>query len=97
LIKATDLVERKNTESYLTSEHINTILSIYRQFTNIEGRSCVVDKESIPVKNYTISPKYYVKSMDNGDSENLDVLLQRWNDSSKAFHDSFSSLIQDLV
>ena len=97
LIKATDLVERKNTESYLTSEHIQTILSIYNQYKDIEGRSCVVNKDDIPLKNYTISPKFYVKSIGNEDSENIETLLENWYNSSKELHDSYSTLIKKFI
>ena len=97
LIKATDLVERKNTESYLTSEHIQTILSIYNQYKDIEGRSCVVNKDDIPLKNYTISPKFYVKSIGNEDSENIETLLENWYNSSKELHDSYSTLIKKII
>lgn len=97
LIKATDLVERKNTESYLTSEHIQTILSIYNQYKDIEGRSCVVNKDDIPLKNYTISPKFYVKSIGNEDSENIETLLENWYNSSKELHDSYSTLIKTII
>ena len=97
LIKATDLVERKNAESYLTPEHIQTILSIYTQYKDIEGRSCVINKEDIPLKNFTISPKFFVKSKDNEDTENITTLLETWNDCSKELHDSYLTLINSFA
>ena len=39
LIKATDLVERKNSESYLTEGHINIIVNLYNKFIDIDGIS----------------------------------------------------------
>ena len=97
LIKASDLVERKNTESYLTTEHIRTILDLYNQYGNVEGRSCVVEFSDIPIKNHTISPKYFVKSSDNSESEDLNILLQNWKDSSKELHRSFISLMEKII
>lgn len=97
LIKATDLVERKNTESYLTQEHINAIVSIYRQYKYIEGRSYVVCNENIPIKNYTISPKFYVKSVDIVDTEDIDILLKNWDSRSKELHNSYSTLINSFA
>ena len=97
LIKATDLVERKNSESYLTPEHINEIMAIYRQYTTIDGRSCVISIEDIPNKNYTISPKYYVKSIESVDSENIDILIQNWDTCSVELHNSFSTLFNSLL
>lgn len=97
LIKATDLVERKSTESYLTQEHINAIVSIYRQYTYIEGRSYVVCNENIPIKNYTISPKFYVKSVDTVDTEDIDILLKNWDSRSNELHNSYSTLINSFA
>lgn len=97
LIKATDLVERKNSESYLTEEHIKTILSIYNSYSDIEGRSCVIENKDVPTNNYTISPKYYVKSTDTRESQNLDVLLQNWKEASVSLHNSLSTLMEGLI
>ena len=46
-IRATDLVERKNGESYLTEEHVEEIVSLYRGNTNVDNRSCIVDTKTI--------------------------------------------------
>lgn len=49
-IRATDLVERKNGESYLTEEHVEEIVSLYRGNTNVDNRSCIVDTKTISQK-----------------------------------------------
>lgn len=97
LIKASDLVERKNTESYLTPDHINTIVSLYNQYENIEGRSCVIKYSDIPEKNYTISPKYFVKSTVSDENEDIQILLQNWNKASDDLHKSVSTFIDHIV
>ncbi len=97
LIKASDLVERKNTESYLTPDHINTIVSLYNQYENIEGRSCVIKYSDIPEKNYTISPKYFVKSTTSDENEDIQILLQNWNKASDDLHKSVSTFIDHIV
>lgn len=96
LIKATDLVERKNSESYLTSEHINIITDIYKKFIDIEGRSRVIDTTDIPTNKYSISPKFYVKTNDGSDSENLSVLLNTWKLHSELLHSTINTLT-DIV
>ena len=96
LIKATDLVERKNSESYLTSEHINIITDIYKKFIDIEGRSRVIDTTDIPTNKYSISPKFYVKTNDGSDSENLSVLLNTWKLHSELLHCTINTLT-DIV
>lgn len=97
LIKASDLVERKNTETYLTPDHINTIVSLYNQYENIEGRSCVIEYSDIPEKNYTISPKYFVKSTTSDENEDIQILLQNWNKASDDLHKSVSTFIDHIV
>ncbi len=97
LIKATDFVERKNTESYLSENHINMILSLYNSYSTIDGRTCVIDANSIPDKNYTISPKYYVKSSDTKESEDINVLIQNWEKESQAVHNCYKTLIECIV
>ena len=97
LIKASDLVERKNTETYLTPDHINTIVSLYNQYENIEGRSCVIEYSDIPEKNYTISPKYFVKSTTSDENEDIQILLQNWNKASDDLHKSVSTFIDHFV
>ncbi len=78
LIKATDLVERKNTESYLTEEHISIISDIFLNYKIVEGRSTIIDICDIPIDKYSISPKLYVKSNDNVDTEDFSELLGSW-------------------
>lgn len=96
LIKATDLVERKNTESYLTNEHISIITSIYTRYTNIDGRSKIINNNEIPDNKYSISPKFYVKSNDPKDIEDISELLENWKSNSESLHESFTNLINLL-
>ena len=79
LIKATDLVERKNTESYLTEDHIRIISDIFLNYKIVEGRSTIIDICDIPIDKYSISPKLYVKSNDNVDTEDFSELLSKWS------------------
>ena len=83
MIRATDLVERKNTDSYLTPEHIKIIRDLYFGFNNVEGRSTVVNITDIPSNKYSISPKFHVKSTTIRDIEDIDVLVSEWDSCSK--------------
>ncbi|MBO5017095.1 MAG: SAM-dependent DNA methyltransferase [Bacteroidaceae bacterium] len=96
LIKATDLVERKNSESYLTSDHISKITDIYNNYSNIDGRSKVIDNSEIPQNKFSISPKFYVKSNNAEDIEDISVLLNSWKTNSESLHDSFNSMMNIL-
>lgn len=58
-IRATELVERKNGESYLTKEHIDIIKNTYNNFQNIPGLSKIVSLNDIEENDWSISPKLY--------------------------------------
>ena len=45
-INATDLVVRKNTESFITPEQISFIKSLFFDYVNVQARSAVVKKFS---------------------------------------------------
>lgn len=96
LIKATDLVERKNSESYLTEDHINIIVNLYNKFIDIDGRSKVISTSDIPTNKYTISPKFYVKTIDGSDSEDISVLFNTWKSHSESLRSSINTLTEIL-
>jgi type I restriction enzyme M protein len=96
LIKATDLVERKNTESYLTNEHINIISDIFLNYRCVEGRSTIIDINEIPDNKYSISPKLYVKSNNSTDTEDLSEVINNWAFTSAESNKELMSLINLL-
>lgn len=96
LIKATDLVERKNTESYLTNEHINIISDIFLNYRCVEGRSTIIDINEIPDNKYSISPKLYVKSNNSTDTEDLSEIINTWTFTSAESNKELMSLINLL-
>ena len=91
-IRATDLVERRNGESYLTDEHIAEIVSLYKCNQYVENRSIVVDIETIALNKYSISPKLYVKLASNTDSADSAEIFQDWKDCSNKLHIEFGKL-----
>lgn len=91
MVKATDLVERKNTESYLTKEHIDEISDIYLNYREVEFRSTIVEVKDINTNKYSISPKLYVKSPTQ-DTEDINELYQQWNQSAEALRQNMDSL-----
>lgn len=97
LIKATDLVERKNSESYLTESHISEIVSLYNAFSTVPGRSRVISTEDVFTRNYSISPKLYVPSNDNEETEDINILLENWRKESETLQDSFSVLLRNFI
>ena len=59
MINAVSDVVRKNGESYLTDEQINRIANCYRNTTEIEGYSTLVDLSDLEQKNYNLNISLY--------------------------------------
>lgn len=93
-IRATDLVERKNGESYLTDAHVQEIVNLYNGNTDVENRSCTVDLETIAQNRYSISPKLYVKQTQNTDIVETEELVKAWTVCSNNLHKEYDNLIQ---
>ncbi len=97
-IRATDLVERKNTESYLTSDHIHQIVNLYNAHSFTEGRSKVLTIPEIRENEYSLSPKLYVpaKATEETD-ESIEDLVTSWDISATNASNEFNSLYGMLV
>ncbi len=92
-IRATDLVERKNTESYLTEEHIQQILDLYNGNSDIEGRSKSLSIAEIAKNAYSLSPKLYVPAKTDEIAYNdFNALAQEWMKTAEQAKDSFIAL-----
>lgn len=97
LVKATDLVERKNTESYLTNEHVEIISDIYLGYKIIEGRSTIIDTGEIPSNKYSISPKLYIKSNNENDTEDFSIIYSNWDSASRESNKELEVLEKLLI
>lgn len=95
-IRATDLVERKNGESYLTEEHVEEIVSLYRGNTNVDNRSCIVDTKTISQNEYSISPKLYVKQTQTENILKFSEQIEQWQEYSCNIHSEYTKLINLL-
>lgn len=93
-IRATDLVERKNGESYLADAHVLEIVNLYNGNTDVENRSCTVNLETIAQNRYSISPKLYVKQSQNTDTVETEDLVKTWTTCSNNLHKEYDNLIQ---
>ncbi len=97
-IRATDLVERKNTESYLTAEHIRQIVSLYNAYSYTEGRSRVLSISEIRENDYSLSPKLYVPAKGTESIEaDIDSLVEMWDVAAASALKEFNSLSTLLV
>lgn len=96
-ICATDLVERKNTESFLTSEHIDIIKSLYFGYKDVEGRAAIIEKSAISTNKYSLSPKLYVKNNTSQEKEySFDDAVSEWIISTGDIPNSIDSLLKLL-
>ena len=92
-IRATDLVERKNTESFLTPKHISQILELYNANTYVVGRSKSLTIQEIAKHDYSLSPKLHVPASKTGsDDEDIDAMINEWEKTAEATQDAFNTL-----
>lgn len=95
-IYATDLVKRENTESSLTQENIESILSYYKAKENIEGRVAIVSSENIEKNDYSLFTKLYVATSNKNEYSDVQEEFKFWYCSSREYHSTFSQLINLL-
>lgn len=95
-INATDLVARKNTESFITPEQISFIKNLFYNYGNVQGRSAVVENSVITSKNYSLGTKLYVKRIISGSCANYAESINNWHSASDAMNKSFNVLFDQL-
>lgn len=95
-ISATNLVERKKSESYLTNEHIGKIVNLYNEYKDNDGYSAVVDIDAIHDKDYSLSPVLYVRSCFEKEAISINHAVSEWSESSNALHEEFDYFINML-
>ncbi|MBP1535998.1 MAG: SAM-dependent DNA methyltransferase [Ruminococcus sp.] len=94
-INALNEVERKNSQSYLTDEHIKNISDAYKKFTDIEGFSYVADLDEIAANNYSLSIPLYVKNKTDEtqtDNRTFDEIYDSWLTSSESMRENYELL-----
>lgn len=93
-INARDLVERKETFSYLTENHINEIISLYLGYKNVDNRAAIIDLQDIvDSENCLMTVSKYVKTKDYS-SEIIDIpqLVRKWKFQSNEMHRNLNNL-----
>lgn len=95
-INATDLVVRKNTESFITPAQISFIKNLFFDYDNVQARSAVVKNSAIASKNYSLGTKLYVKRIISGDYSNCAESINSWRSASNAMNQSFNALFDQL-
>lgn len=97
-INARDLVDRDSTNSYLSDNHIQTIVGLYRDYRVVDGRSSIIANEIIPMsKDCSLSVSLYVKNSNKDIYEDVGYLFSLWETVSESLHKEinlFRSLLQ---
>jgi type I restriction enzyme M protein len=70
-INAEDLHKKGRNQNTLEPEHADEILTGYKLYRDLEGRSRVVDLEEIKANEYSLSIPLYVAPADNGEKTTL--------------------------
>jgi len=102
-INAVNEVTRERAQSFLTNEHINRIVTAYREFSDEDSFSSVVRNDKIRDKNNNLSITLYVRMKTiNGnntisdDKIGLKHAIEEWEESSIALRRSMAELFQKL-
>lgn len=97
-INARDLIVQQTGNSYLSQEHIKEISRIYNEYSNIDGRSKIVDGETINnSKDCSLSVALYVGSnKKDGESLSTDKAYDEWCQCASSAHSSINALTELL-
>ncbi len=92
-INAIKEVERKNTQNYLTEDHIKHITDTYDRYEDEDGYAKVATIDDIEKNGFSLSIPLYVKENagvnESKDERSLQELYETWEKSSAALHESY--------
>ncbi len=72
-------------------------MEIFYDFKEEEGRSVIIDTKDILENKYSISPKLYVKSVnEDSDTDDIIELIKRWDSSSENNNNELNKLTSIL-
>jgi type I restriction enzyme M protein len=97
-IEAVDEIRKEKTMSYLDKEHINHIVSAYREKKDIPRFCKTISTEDILRNGGILSVQLYVKRhiKNNNHNNNLKNLVDNWVDQSKKIKTDLTSLLKVL-
>jgi type I restriction enzyme M protein len=96
-INAVDLVTRRQTQSFLTAEHIATIDGTYKSFESVEGFATVVSTEAILSNGGDLNIVKYVKrDRDETEVRSLSEVRADWRTSSAQLREAAAELFEVL-
>lgn len=97
-INAVDEVKNEKTISFLEENHILKILSAYRNYEDISGFASVRLIEEILKNRCSLNISLYVSNVrqNNEKQEDIDVLIEKWINSSSELKTSLTKILSEL-
>ena len=92
-INATDLVVRKNGESYITNEQIKEITFLFNNYKNVMNRSAVIENSIIKEKKFSLATKLYIKRDSSNRNFEVGCHIDTWEKYSQNITEEFRKLI----
>jgi type I restriction enzyme M protein len=96
LIDALDEVTRERTQSFLTSDHIDRIMSAYRAFKDDDGFAAVATLEDIGVRDGNLSIPLYVRRAGAVQDHDLEGAVAAWRASAADLRVAAADLLKLL-
>lgn len=92
-INASNMIERKNTQSYLTDEHIKLIAEIYDDYSEVNGLSKIISNAEILENEGSMNISLYVPiSNSSTDNTKLIDVFSKWETNSNTMHELETNL-----
>jgi type I restriction enzyme M protein len=101
-VNAVDEVTRERAQSFLEREHIEKILSAYRDFKDVPGFAKIATLEEIRADRANLSIPLYVpplreRSGDGAEKKTLATVIEEWEASSETLRTAMTDLFQTLT
>ncbi len=87
----------ENSMAFLSQKNIENLFNLYCEYKNIPSKSYVASLKEVRDKNYSLNIPYYVQKWDLGEiSEPYNVLVKKWQETSRQLKESWSQLTEQL-
>ena len=93
-VNARDLVVQQTGNAYLSEEHIRTIANLYNSYSNVEGRSRIVEYDEIyQAKDVSLSVSLYVGKHSRSESLSVEDEIAEWNSQTRIMNNQYNNLL----
>lgn len=93
-VNARDLVVQQTGNAYLSEDHIRTIANLYNSYSNVEGRSRIVECDEIyQAKNVSLSVSLYVGKHSKSESLSVEDEIAEWDSQTRTMNNQYNNLL----